>query len=281
MCGFWYMICNVWYTIYDNWIGGCGSAHSHGHINLFSTIYNISYHHPIATHHRWQWPQFFLTSSSYFLQSNSTPSDRFSTLKVSWHANPPILSHCPNIQRVSLGQLHLEIRSVKGESTLLPLILKLTVVALGFPSRSFQKKSTNMFIKHPVETSNFDLQEISVEGWSGPAILLSRNILLVCTQRCPQLYTHRDPAIWQKSYWLFHIEGDAISRGGSTLLQSSSDSQSVLYWHRSPTHPGWHVHVLPSLTPWSPHTLLGFDILSSFSKCKISAHLVLFCVFHS
>ena len=115
---------------------------------------------------------------------------------------PPILSHCPNIQRVSLGQLHLEIRSVKGESTLLPLILKLTVVALGFPSISFQKKSTSQFIKHPVETSNFDLQEISVEGWSrsGPAILLSRNILLVCTQRCPQLYTHRDPAIWQKSY---------------------------------------------------------------------------------
>ena len=174
-----------------------------------------------------------------------------------------------------MGKLHLEIRSVKGESTLLPLILKLTVVALGFPSISFQKKSTSQFIKHPVETSNFDLQEISVEGWSGPAILLSRNILLVCTQRCPQLYTHRDPAIWQKSYWLFHVEGDAISRGGSTLLQSSSDSQLVLYWHRSPTHPGWHVHVLPSLTPWSPHTLLGFDILSSFSKCKISAHLVL------
>ena len=115
----------------------------YGHLHLFSTICNISCHHPIATHHRWQWPQFFLTSSSYFLQSNSTPSDRFSTLKVSWHANPPILSHCPNIQRVSLGQLHLEIRSVKGESTLLPLILKLTVVALGFPSRSFQKKSTN------------------------------------------------------------------------------------------------------------------------------------------
>ena len=89
MCGLWYMICNVWYTIYDNWIGGCGSAHSHGHLHLFSTIYNISYHHPIATHHRWQWPQFFLTSSSYFLQSNSTPSDRFSTLKVSWHANFP------------------------------------------------------------------------------------------------------------------------------------------------------------------------------------------------
>ena len=110
---------------------------------MFSTICYISCHHPIATHHRWQWPQFFLTSSSYFLQSNSTPSDRFSTLEVSWHANPPILGHCPNIQRVSLGQLHLEVRSVKDESTLPPLILKLTVVALGFPSRSFQKKSTN------------------------------------------------------------------------------------------------------------------------------------------
>ena len=95
-------------------------------------------------------------------------------------------------------KLHLEVSSVKGESTLLPLILKLTVVALGFPSRSFQKKLTNKFIKHPVEMSNFDLQEISVEDWSGPAILLSRNILLVCTQRCPQLYTHRDPAIWTK-----------------------------------------------------------------------------------
>ena len=94
-------ICNVWYTMYDNWIyiGGCGSTHSHGHLHLFSTICNISCNHPIANHHRWQWPQFFLTSSSYFLQSNSTPSDRFSTLKVSWHANPPILSHIVQISK--------------------------------------------------------------------------------------------------------------------------------------------------------------------------------------
>ena len=47
----------------------------------------------------------FLTSSSYFLQSNSTPSERFSTLKVSGHANPPLLNHPPNIQKVSLGQV--------------------------------------------------------------------------------------------------------------------------------------------------------------------------------
>ena len=63
-------------------------------------------------------------------------------------------------------KLHLEVRSVKGESTLLPLVLKLTVVALGFPSRSFQKKLANKLNQiYPVEMSNFDLQEISVEGW--------------------------------------------------------------------------------------------------------------------
>ena len=134
----------IWYTIYDNWIGGCGSAHSHGHLYLFSTICNISCHHPIINYHRWQWPQFFLTSSSYFLQSNSTPSDRFSTLKVSWHANFPQYWAIVQISKeFLLVMLHLEVRSVKDESTPLPLVLKLTVVALGFPSRSFQKKSTN------------------------------------------------------------------------------------------------------------------------------------------
>ena len=96
--------------MYDNWIyiGGCGSAHSHGHIHLFSPICNISCHHPIANHHRWQGgsvASIFLTSSSYFLQSNSTPSERFSTLKVSGHANPPLLNHPPNIQKVSLGKV--------------------------------------------------------------------------------------------------------------------------------------------------------------------------------
>ena len=111
-----------------------------------------------------------------------------------------------------LVKLHLEVSSVKGESTLLPLILKLTVVALGFASRRFQKKLTNNLNQiYLDEMSKYDLQKISVVCWSGPAILLSRNILLVCTQRCPQLYTHRDPAIWTKkrkltpSRWFYLI----------------------------------------------------------------------------
>ena len=86
--------------MYDNWIyiGGCGSAHSHGHINLFSTICNISYHHPIATHHRWQgWLSGLNFSHLIFI----FPPEQLDSLRQILHLKGQLTCQSPNIEPLS------------------------------------------------------------------------------------------------------------------------------------------------------------------------------------
>ena len=86
--------------MYDSWIyiGGCGSAHSHGHINLFSTICNISCHHPIATHHRWQgWLSGLNFSHLIFI----FPPEQLDSLRQILHLKGQLTCQSPNIEPLS------------------------------------------------------------------------------------------------------------------------------------------------------------------------------------
>ena len=187
-------------------------------------------------------------------------------LKGQWtigHANPPLLNHRPNIQRVFLGQVAPWSQICQRWEHPAPTYSQAHSCCPGFPVKKFPREIDQQL------KSNISRD---VKLWSSGNI--SWRLVRTChpseQKHSPCLYTALSTTI--HSPWPCNMTKVPLTiphrrwrnLGGSTLLQSSSDSQLVLYWHRSPTHPGWQVQVLPSLTPWSPHTLLGFDILSSF-----------------
>ena len=124
----------------------------------------------------------FLTSSSYFLQSNSTPSERFSTLKVSGHANPPSLNHPPNIQKVSLGQVAPWSQLCQRWEHPAPTYSQAHSCCPGFPVKKFPKEIGQQVY----QTSSWD-----VKLWSSGNI--SWRLVRTChpseQKHSPCLYT--------------------------------------------------------------------------------------------
>ena len=121
----------------------------------------------------------FLTSSSYFLQSNSTPSDRFSTLKASGHANPSLLNHRSNIQRVSLGQVAPWSQLCQRWEHPAPTDFQAHSCCPGFPVKKFPKE--------------IDQQVYQISSWDVKLWNISWRLVRTChpseQKHSPCLYT--------------------------------------------------------------------------------------------